>query len=651
MQQELKSKIESESAKLAMIFSNPYAYDLANVLIKKNHLKCVCKLVAFQFLGEAAAICVQSGAKVIICRGDGARRRIQETVSIPVVSVKYSFSDFAGAIDLARQYGERIAFVVMTQDLIEAAKREKFFWQTETILLHVRDEVEARKEIQKLINDGIDVIIGGCTIKMIAEEFGVQGVLIQANEHAIREAIEDAAHTLHVFEEREARYQMISTIIETSSQALMTIGKDGRITHINFAACQLLNLTKDVIGCSYYGNVPFTDVVRKTLEGSQYNNYLFEVGSTYFVLDSAPVMVGNRPSGIVLNMQGAENVRELENKLRKRITGTGLVAKYTFRDIVGQSRFFEQVKLQAAKYADVDSTVLILGESGVGKELFAQSIHNASDRKAGPFVAVNCAAFPESILESELFGYVKGAFTGANPGGKAGIFEKAHSGTIFLDEISEMPLPLQSRLLRVIQEREIMRLGSTSIISIDIRIIAASNRNLLDEVQKGRFRADLYYRLSVLTLHIPPLREHPEDISVLIRHYMRLFSLKYDRKNVDIDDAAMKQLMQYPYYGNIRELSNIIERLVILSQSTTLTTHDIQAALQGEPQQANQLEDVHTPRRDSIPSTITSEKDRIIYALQCSNGVLLNAAQMLCISRTTLWRRLKKYGIEINSSS
>lgn len=649
MQQDFKLNLESESAKIAMVFSNPYAYDLAEALIRRYHLKCACELVTFQSIGEAAAAQVSAGARVIVCRGDGARRRIQEKVSVPVVSVKYSFSDFVGAIDLARQYGDRIAFVVMTQDLFETAKRENFFWQTQTTLVHVRDEAGARQEIRKLIRDGIDVVIGGASTKMIAEDLGVHSVMIRANEYAIFEAIEDAAHSLRVLEERETRYQMISTIIETSAQGLITIGEDGHITNINLAACQLLNASKDVIGRSYREVVPFQDVVRKTLEGSRYNNFLFETGNSYLVLDSMPVMVGDTTHGIVVNLQGAENVRALENKMRKRAIGSGLTAKYSFRDIVGQSQTFERVKLQAMKYAGVDSTVLILGESGVGKELFAQSIHSASGRSNAPFVAVNCAALPESLLESELFGYVKGAFTGANPGGKAGIFEQAHSGTIFLDEIGEMPLPLQSRLLRVIQEREVMRLGSTSIIPIDIRIIAASNRDLLDDVKKGRFRADLYYRLSVLALNIPPLRRHPEDIPTLIRHYVRVFSQKYERRISGVEPEAMELLSGYPYLGNIRELSNIVERLVILSQGTSLTADDVRLALQGMPQQAESPEPEPVAARSAEPPL--SEPERIAYALRCSGGQLNKAAELLGMSRTTLWRRLKKYGLTVSLSS
>ena len=543
MYQNNKPSLQSESAKIAMLFSNPYAYDLAQALIKQHHLKCACELVTLQSIGSAAAVQVSNGVKVIVCRGDGARRRIQEKVSVPVVSIKYSFSDFVGAIDLAQQYGENIAMVVLTQDLFETVKRENFFWHTKTTLVHVRDEAAAHQEIRKLVDDGIDVIIGGTSTKLIADQLGVRCVMIRANEYAIFEAIEDAAHSLRVMEEQDMRYQMISTIVENSSQGLMTISKDGLITNINLAACQLLNTTKDILGLSYQKAVPFQHVVQRTLEGSHYNNYLFEYGNSYLVLDSLPIIVGGAPHGIVINIQGAENVHSLENKLRKRASDTGLVAKYSFGDIIGQSRSFEQVKLQAMRYASVDSTVLILGDSGVGKELFAQSIHSASRRKSAPFVAVNCAAFPENLLESELFGYVKGAFTGANPGGKAGIFEQAHTGTIFLDEIGEMPLLLQSRLLRVIQEREITRVGSTAIIPIDIRIIAASNRDLLDEVKNGRFRADLYYRLNVLTLRIPPLREHPEDIPSLVSHYIRVFSYKYDRKVPGIEPEAMELLL------------------------------------------------------------------------------------------------------------
>ena len=629
--------LQAESAKISLLWSNLYAYEIANMLIKRHHLHCHCELTTLQNIGEAAAIRAANGAKIIVSRGEGARRKIREKVSIPVVSVRYSFSDFATAIDAARQYGERIAMVVFTQDLFEVVKRENYFWHMQAALVHVRDMDAARVEIKKLIQEGIDVIIGGGSTQEVAKEFDIPVVLIGANEYTIFDAIEEALQSLQVLEEQELQYQTILRVVESASHGMMTIDRNGIISNINYAARKLLGLPKEAVGQSYQNCVPFPEIVVKTLAGSRYNNYLFEYRDSYLVLNSLPILLEGKPQGIVMNIQGGEDVQTLENKLRKRASGTGRVAKYGFQDIIGTSERMNQAKRWAMTYAGVDSTVLICGDSGTGKELFAQSIHNSSPRRRAPFVAVNCAAFPESLLESELFGYVKGSFTGANPEGKAGIFEQAHKGTIFLDEIGEMPLSLQSRLLRVIQEREVTRIGSQSVIPVDIRIITATNRDLFAEVKAGNFRKDLYYRLNVLTLKLPSLQERKEDIILLANHFIKEYNDKYGRSITGLSPAAADMLTAHQYYGNIRELSNIMERLVILSQNSELSDADIQSALSEQPE-------ARTPPAVELRPSF-AERDRIVQALEYSGHCQAKAAELLGMSRTTLWRKMKKYNL------
>lgn len=283
-------------------------------------------------------------------------------------------------------------------------------------------------------------------------------------------------------------------------------------------------------------------------------------------------------------------------------------------------------------------------ESGTGKELFSQSIHNASERHGQPFVAVNCAAIPENLLESELFGYSSGAFTGASKEGKPGLFELAHNGTIFLDEISEMPLALQSRLLRVIQEREIMRIGHDKVIPINVRVIAASNRNLYDQVCKGQFREDLYYRLDVLALTIPPLRERGSDISLLARAFLTEFGIAQNRKPLNLTPAAAHYLEQQPWQGNIRELRNFCERLSVLcSNQDCIDADELPAFL------PDTITTTHFIQSHSVFSpSISGEQARILNALATADGNKTAAAQALGISRVTLWRQLKKLQEEGN---
>nr|WP_274608171.1 sigma 54-interacting transcriptional regulator [Peribacillus sp. TH27] len=254
-------------------------------------------------------------------------------------------------------------------------------------------------------------------------------------------------------------------------------------------------------------------------------------------------------------------------KLRLKIKESGHIAKYKFNDIISKSSKIEQVKKQAKKMALSDSNVLIIGESGTGKELFANSIHNYSSRNPFPFVAVNCSALPDNLLESELFGYEEGAFTGAKRGGKKGLFEQAHRGTIFLDEIGDISSNLQSRLLRVLQQKEVLRVGGTKVIPVDVRVIAATNKDLFHLVQERQFRDDLYYRLKVLQLNIPPLRERVEDIFPLIKHFM--FK---KRTQLTFSSEAQYCLESYNWPGNIRELENMVECLGIMADGEIIET-------------------------------------------------------------------------------
>ena len=340
-------------------------------------------------------------------------------------------------------------------------------------------------------------------------------------------------------------------------------------------------------------------------------------------------IVGDDIAGAVETLEDVTKIREYENIVRVKLAEKGHVAHFTFGDIIGDSPPFAQIIKLARKFAEVDSTILIEGESGTGKEVFAQAIHSASRRCKGPFVAVNCGALPDSILDSELFGYHAGAFTGARRQGKEGLFTQAHTGTIFLDEISETSPRFQTTLLRVIQEMEVRPLGSDRVIPIDVRIIAATNRRLKQEVDLANFRSDLYYRLNILRLNIPPLRYRKSDIPPFVRHFIGYNGAKLG-KGISISRKAMNALKNYLWSGNIRELQNAIERLCVtcdlkIDETLVAETVDEYACdiLQG------------TERIDCV------RKNHIVEVLkQCGNNKKL-AAEKLGISRTTLWRELK----------
>jgi len=284
--------------------------------------------------------------------------------------------------------------------------------------------------------------------------------------------------------------------------------------------------------------------------------------------------------------------------------------------------------------------VIVHGEAGTGKELMARVIHEQSPRADKPFVAFNCGALHEEIAASELFGHEKGAFTGATSR-KVGLFEAAEGGTLFLDEVSEMPLLMQVKLLRVLQERELLRVGSTTPVPIDVRVVAASNRDLKEAVENGEMRNDLYFRLNVVTLSLPPLRERRQDIPLLAYYFLRKFTSLMDRDMMEITAEAMKRLTQYEYPGNIRELSNFIERGVVLSQENELDIEHL-------PQSLGSLSvKVFMPENETaVPTTLEDqEKEHILTILEMTNGNRTEAAKMLGIDRVSLWRKLKKLGI------
>lgn len=326
----------------------------------------------------------------------------------------------------------------------------------------------------------------------------------------------------------------------------------------------------------------------------------------------------------------------------------GHVAKYSFDDILGKSAKIKSAIEKARRFGSVDATVLIYGETGVGKEIFAHAIHNVSPRKDGPFIAVNCAAVPENLLESELFGYAEGAFTGAKKGGKKGVFEMANGGTIFLDEISEMSDKLQTRLLRVLQEYEIMPLGDARLISVDVRVIAATNSDLRGMVEKKLFRSDLYYRINVLTLVVPALRERREDIPILVDHFLQVSNKKFQKNIKGIEPRGIDLFYAHEWPGNTRELQNIMERLVILTDGDYISADLVAESLyisqiKPHPTSSPQLQFKTKPQKPQTKASF--DKKAILNALAATDGHKKKAARILGISRTTLWRRMKKYNI------
>lgn len=355
----------------------------------------------------------------------------------------------------------------------------------------------------------------------------------------------------------------LEVLFNYMNEGIIGINNYNQISLINDSAYRHLNIKKkDIIGYNYnsvWSNLPFEQVFKSK---RPIINKLIKRNDIMHIVNIYPITNNLTISGALCIFNNYLDTEKTQIKLRNQVIGKGHNAIYNFDYIVGNSEEIKNVKNLAKNMAKSNASIMIYGESGTGKELFAQSIHNESLRKSGPFVAINCAALPEQLLESELFGYEEGAFTGAKKGGKQGLFELAHKGTLFLDEIGEMPMKLQSRLLRVIQERKIMHIGGDYLINIDIRIIGATNKNLRQMTKVNKFRKDLFYRLNVLYLNIPPLRDRKTDIEIILNDQFNILD-----KKVQFTDEALYAINNYSWEGNVRELFNCVEYLCFLDKS------------------------------------------------------------------------------------
>lgn len=395
------------------------------------------------------------------------------------------------------------------------------------------------------------------------------------------------------------------------------------------------------------------DILKKVKEDSPYTCVILITGNA-----SAETAVEAMKEGAFDYITKPLNFEKLKILVAKAMEKSRLVAenlylrqqlrgKYKFDRIIGNSLAIQQVFSRMEKIVHTDSTILILGESGTGKELVAKAIHFNGTRKDKPFIAINCGAIPAELLESELFGHVKGSFTGATSD-KAGKFEVANGGSIFLDEIGTMPMHLQMKLLRVLQEHEIERVGSSQKVKLNVRVISATNADLEEQVKKGEFREDLYYRLNVIPILLPPLRERQEDIALLALHFLRKSCNEMNRSLMSISPDAMRALEAYEWPGNVREMENVMERTVALTEGEVIEREDLPPGIGGRQEDSLALLSPRVTKEGVDMVKVISEMERLMIreALELGNGVKARAASLLGINRTTLVEKIKRLGLD-----
>ncbi|WP_196605333.1 sigma 54-interacting transcriptional regulator [Pectinatus haikarae] len=566
-------------------------------------------------------------ASIVISRG-GTARDIRTSTDKMVVDIHTAFIDISTAVQKLAAQGSKDIAIVSANNIIENARIKFDFGQTSVRLCPCVDDDDIIREVKELYSTGIDGIAGDIKAIRTAAALNIQNrAYIKSGDISITKAIEEALALANYEQVKQLRLKTMQSIIDNIDEGIIVYDQNH---HIIFSNKEGQSIIKNG---SIFSLSDRQKNFSELLHG--YKGKIMEINSEKVLLDIIQLNVTKDYQNDILIFQKVSNIENSARKIRSALHQKGLYAKKNFDDIIYSSEKMKIILMTANKFAESNSTVLIYGETGTGKEGLAQSIHNASSRRDKPFVSVNCASLPPTLIESELFGYVDGAFTGARRSGKKGLFEMAHTGTIFLDEIGDLPLDMQSRLLRVLQEREIMRIGDDKILPIDIRLICATNKNLKNLIRDGLFRQDLYYRINVLRITLPPLRERREDIMPLFYFYLDHYIPDRNDTSISLPVKITDYLQNYPWYGNVRELKNAAE-VMAFSYNKNISLPQVKNILDDD---LNETSEDCILNINAGGNLKTIEKD-IIYQLLKKYSAD-EVCHMLNISRVTLWRKCK----------
>lgn len=574
------------------------------------------------------------GIEVIISRG-GTAAILRNHLSIPVLSIPLSAFDLLENIREATKYGRKIGFSAYGAPISNLKIFERLF-DAEIKQIIYNSSESLRVGILQARNEGIEVMVGGGYTSEISQQIGLPCIFIGSNEESIANVIEEAKIVARIRREEKEKTKRIEAIINSVSEGMVAIDRNKRITVFNKMAEDLLGV-RDAIGMSVEEVAPMLGLCEVLKTGMPKYQNIQKLGENQVIANLIPLFLGGEIIGAIASFSNVSEVVGIEHKVR-RSHAKGFVANYTLDNMVWESPVMKGVVEQVRQFAQSDSTVLITGETGTGKELMAHCIHNLSHRKKEPFVTINCSALPENLLESEIFGHEEGAFTGAKRGGKIGLFEMADRGSIFLDEIGSISKGFQARLLRVLQNKDVMRVGGDRVISVNVRVIAATNKNLIEEVGRQRMRMDLYYRLNILRIHVPPLRERKEDIPYLVRGFFDFFVQKYDKELEGLPETLVKRFFDYSWPGNVRELQNLMERFVLMVERPK----DYEKVLNKLFEECVNVEKVLSRHGGNDSMDTDSAENAFKGVLKGHAYNREDIARLLGISRTTLWRKSKK---------
>ncbi|MGG1659967.1 sigma 54-interacting transcriptional regulator [Brevibacillus sp. NRS-1366] len=589
----------------------------------------------------------------IIITGRFTKGLLESKTHIPVIHLHLTPSDILSAVKKSIPYSTRIAIAMF--DIADlrydySALQDLLNIELEYITYHTPEELRVKiKDFSKTKG----AVIGTGFAVTFAKQHGLQGTLIYT-EKSILESIERAIEIIHFKREEEKNNQEFKAIINSVRDGIIATNGHDKITIVNDSARELLHLSPESLLGKELSQAVSHDSFQELANHDHFQDKIISFAHSRLNTNKTVIYQQGRKIGNVLTFQDITDIQKIEQKYRLENEAKGQVAKATFEDIICENAEMKRTIERAKKFSLTDSTVLIIGETGTGKELLAQSIHNHSKRKSHPFVAINCAALPETLLESQLFGYEDGAFTGASKNGKKGLFEVAHNGTVFLDEINSISLHFQARLLRVLQEKEVVRVGGNKVIPIDIRVLAAANEDLIHLVKNQTFRADLYYRLNVLKVKVPPLRNRLEDIPLLTKQFLKNQSKELYRQIEPFAGNLYHELKKYHYPGNIRELHNILERFSILMDPDERHTPEsikqivVECMDDRSTEWPGDEEKIEIGIKESYRESML-EAERVIIKkyLESYHGDKSTLASKLGMGRTTFYRKLKELDITL----
>ncbi|MDV2902064.1 sigma 54-interacting transcriptional regulator [Phytobacter diazotrophicus] len=604
---------------------------ISNVLIERKIDIPVYEFHYFDVVEKAQQL-VAGGTKIIISRG-GTAALLRNSLSIPVIEITHELHGIYRILQEARKKSQKIAAVGFPQ-FCNVLRRYQNMTNEDFKICQVYNHYDIENVVKNLADNDYQLVIGGLTVAEMAKKYDLNVIMGDTDNISIEQALDVAESLLKYINNENMKLTMSWSALNQSHEGIMCLDQSGEIIHINARGFALFQ-------CNI-GDKIFKKEAFKSIYGSIINE--IDIKEHAIEIDGETVNIAvkhfSNKHGFYTVITGSrlEHNGWSSSRTSKKSDHKGFTTTYSFADIIGQSPVMEAAIARAKIYAAHDLPINILGDTGTGKELFAQSIHHASPRSAEPFIAINCAAIPESLLESELFGYADGAFTNARRGGKPGIFEMAMNGTVFIDEISEAPLPVQIKLLRILQEKRFSRVGGDSLISARFRLITASNKELGAQVAAGEFRQDLWYRINVLTLQLPALRERTGDVMLIIEDL-----LAKHNKALSFTDEAVDFLNSYAWPGNIRELQAVILRLIVLFDMHVVDVD----ALQSLCHMSVSVDDEDIVPQPGDVDLLKKQEQKLIGAvMKRTGGDKSQAAVMLGISPTTLWRKMKEYGVE-----